>query len=538
MIWFGRFFNILPYPFFGSCHNSLTPDSYTSPCSRYRTVRNEADSNRRLGPYGWVSNWGGRVQFNSYSENLSLGMIQDFQSMENGTAPFLQNRDYVQEGAYLANNIINSTKLKIGFEYFVKGINTNLKNINAELEQTDLTADKKTKLEAIKKQLVELKKQAETFKETSSDKSITEALEELESMKGNLAEINSGELKDLITIQDVDDANVVDNTEELEEVEEEEQNVPPKQITNMDELKTDYDSKAEFIDNVLTKYVNITTEDKKKLTEDKKALDDAIAANKSFEEVKPLYDKLLGTLKNTTVNIEVYKKYRIEFNNIVKNVNKTLKNKNNNLTQKDKETLVKKLNELKAAISEKKSITKIKFLYNELQKYLSSISGKMKDNSASAALDICTEIYKNSTEITLDPSKKDAREAAIRKAVLKINKDNVVQVLDHWSQQKYNDATKNTCLLETIYNSAQRFPYYGEYAHKLQKELLSHITKAIKEYAKEKGVLNKVSRDIAIIEGEYDCFSWNLEEMYDAFKRVHKAIGTTLEESEGSITPV
>ena len=262
---------------------------------------------------------------------------------------------------------------------------------------------------------------------------------------------------------------------------------------------------------------NISAEDKKALEEKKKELEKAIEENKPLDEIKRLFNELSQLMVDTISRMEETKSAKdakelksllTNATNLVRNIRQYNKDYKKYTDRADRVKLSDKMQELMNAVASRQPKDEIKRIYNELNALFTSIKGNV-DKYITQADGICGAILKASDGVDWCwPWSGDTdSEKAIKASVNKINKTNVRAVLNRWNDV-FKPSTGDSCLLETI---------YGEFKtdSSSKTEITQKLTKAIEEYAKSKGALNKVSGQLQIINGD-----GSYSAKYNAFNKI------------------
>lgn len=548
------FFNTLffnrPY-YFCSPEINMPPLNRNTPYNNVRAMQEQSWIQRGLGPYGWTSNIGGNIQFNTYDPDMPLENVIQLQRMNQDPnynpgldiyyrmSEMFENSTYNNDMAQIAANAENSanrTILKIEYRSLQRNIPALISSIDKLLETEGLKPEDKKGLEKIKKQTEDLKKKMETMAETSSNKKVTDAIEEVEAMEGELLKLKEAAVKiaekiaayikeeeDTNPNEDVDpvtpgeDVNPVtpgNDENPVNPIEEEED-------LTVEELKIKYNEELKKEANKLLKEKDLHPEDKQTITEKIQALETAISENKPVEELTEMYNELIELLNTVQQKLTV----KNNFDELTKTYEKMLKENKDDISEEDKQAITKQSKELEAAIKANKPLEEQVELYNKLYELVCNVAQKVVDKPAKDALEICSEIYKAANGIDWSNS----NEYKIKEAVAKINEKNVIEVLDQWSQNNYNKSTGDTCILETI---------FGEFkTDSKTKRLLAYtFINALKKAAEKLGKSNEIAKHIAVIEGEIDrtglLQTWDYSAIYSSFNKIHAILGNPLLEGE------
>ncbi len=549
-VWlFNTLFYNRPY-YFCSPEINMPPSNITSPVNNIRAMQQQSWINRGLGPYGWASNIGDSIQFNSYNPDMPLDTVIQLQRMNQdpnynpGLDMYYRlsamNEDSIYNDSFAqiaenAQNSANRTILKIKYRSLQRNIPALISSIDKFLKTEGIKPEDKKDLEKIKKQTEALKKKMEEMAETSADKKLTEAIEEVEAINGELLKLKQSAVK----IAEKVSAYIQETEENAEEEVQETPSGDPEQpvVEEENPIPTIDDDENLTVETFTKKYneelkketdkflkeneKEIHPEDKKAITEKTKALEKAISENKPVEELTEMYNELAELLNTVQQKLVV----KTNFNELKKTYEKMFEENKDDVMEEDKNAIEAKAKALEEAIKANKPLEEQVEIYNELYELVCNTAQKVMDKPAKDALEICSEIYKASNGVDWTNS----NEYKLKEAVNRINEKNVIEVLDQWSQNNYNKSTGDSCLLETI---------FGEFKTdaKTKRMLAYHIINALKEAAEKLGKYNEIAKHIAVIEGEIDRTGffqmWDYSAIYESFNKIHAILGNPLLEGE------
>ena len=188
----------LRYPLFNYYGNGYTGE-IGSPSRTYASERAASIAHAALGPYGWMSNWGGDIQLNSYDPTLPLNRVLALQRMNYDPTyipaldpalaqDFLPNtagmQQQINQAAERGAMEANRNLLQVAYSGTLRNVNNFVQELTQLLKTEGLPAAEKAELEKIKKQTEELKKRIEDYAKTSSNKDVLTARAEVEAMSG------------------------------------------------------------------------------------------------------------------------------------------------------------------------------------------------------------------------------------------------------------------------------------------------------------------------------------------------------------------
>ena len=489
---------ILPFmrfavPYF-NYYGNITPGVPGNISQRYAAERAASVAHANLGPYGWVSNWGGNIQLNTYDPTLPLSTVMSFQRM-NYDPTYCPGLDSTLVSSGMPDPVTMQMQLKqdwergamkaekqllqISYSGTLQKINSFLGELTQLLKTEGLPAAEKGELEKVKQQTEALKKKMEDYAKTSANKDVQTARAEVEAMAG-----------ELVTLKDT-------ATKIAEKIAAQQQQENPEETTDPADQTdpTDTADPNNPVSPTDTEDPNLPAD-----PDDPATSPEAVAAN--AEEAKKQYNETIRPYINETL----------------------LKNKH--ITAEDKKAVLDKAKEFTKAKPEDQPrvLQELVDLIAEVEKRIAAAAQKAAEKANEEAVSICSDIYTAANGSDFGLGETD-NEKKIKDTVLKkITADNVIAVLDAWAQGDYNSYTGDSCLLETLFGEFQ-FNTSG-----IKKKLTNHLLKCLEEAAKEKGLQKDIMPYVSIIKGEMNCTFWSYEKIYNAFNSIHAILSNIEEE--------
>ena len=162
-----------------------------------------------------------------------------------------------------------------------------------------------------------------------------------------------------------------------------------------------------------------------------------------------------------------------------------------------------------------KPTEEIERLYKELQVLVTSTAGAVKQ-IYDESFNICSDIRTAAEGIDWSGD----GEEKIKDSVRKINKNNVKYVFILWDKN-FKSQFDDTCLLDTIFSE-----FRGQ--DSVKGELCDIILKAVEDFAKDKGIYNKVSGYITNINAKKPFSRWmSYSSVYQAFNEIVRIVKST-----------
>ncbi len=449
---------------------NMPPSNLTSPWSQVMLNNAVTASHASLGPYGWASNFGGRIQLNSYDPSLPLETVMTLQrmnydptyvpdfSMYNNSTAIMQQK--LAEAAQRGKAEGEKEVLRIKYSVTLNSVTNFIEELTNLLKTEGLPETGKQELEQIKTKAEALKQKMEEYATTSANKKTTTAIEEVEAMLGELIE-----LKENATAT----AQKIAATKQKEKIEEE---------------KTEKQEKVE-------------------------------KTQKPDNTQKPAETEQPGNVENEgEIKIEDIKNNFAELKTLTDEI---LKEYQNDITEEDKKAIADKQKALEEAIKAEKPIEELTKLYNDLFELVTNISKNISETQSQKAIAICSDLYVAANGVDWISS----NEATIKNIVFnKINENNILEVLNQWDKGNYNTNTGDSCLLETL---------FGEFkfnASGTKKQIANHLLSCLEKVAEKMNLSQDIQPYISVIKGEMNCTFWSYEKIYNAFNSIQAILGT------------
>jgi len=505
------------YPVF-NYNNCCNPFSIGSPQNAYIAERAASIAHANLGPYGWVSDYGGTVQLNTFpitmepSRAMALKrMMYDptyipsmDQSLYTSTLPSTAEiQQKITEARERGAAEAAKSLLKIKYDCALQGVTRFITEVKQLLKTEGIPDADKQEIEKIQKQAEDLKKKLEDYATASKDKDVKTATEEVEAMAGELvtlkksatdlakkiAENSKNDAADGSDAQGTQGADGADGTQGAQGAQE---------VDGTDGTQGSQGTQgADGADGTQGADGTGGTQGSQGV----QGADGTEGAQNPDEQLTPELAR---------------KSYNEELKPYINNV--LLKDKN--LSAKDKKAVLDKCKEFCKA----KGQDKVR-IYQELYNLLNEVAQRTAEAGVRKAAEVCAEIYIASAGIDWSGFAEGDGEKKLKDIVFnKINKDNIIGILDAWTKGDYNSKTGDDCLLDTLFGEF----YFNTSG--IKTKMTNHILKCLEEAAKAKGLYNNdLMAQIAVIKGELNSICWDYKKIFKSFNNIH-AILTNIEE--------
>ena len=282
----------------------------------------------------------------------------------------------------------------------------------------------------------------------------------------------------------------------------------------------------------------LTNEDKEELQTKVEELENALAEGAPDEEIQERLEEIAEMIEDAKDEINAaksrenseYAKAKEKLDKEYQQLKEDIKNSkigegnelSGYLSDKDKKDLSDLMAKYDKAVQDKKPVTELESIINEIKEKQKALEDKAQSNHDSS-FEIADNIYNAAIGWDTRLIGTGEKEQIIIDNVKAITKDNVIYVLRAWNEKALSRTNKrgrnDICILETI---SEEFMA----SSKKQQMLINHILDAVEGYAKENGLYDKAKPYLTTIRGQFK--SWyrlgNKKGAYKDFRDMLKEV--------------
>ena len=467
-------------------------------------------------PYGYTTNFTGKnVQCAMLDTNIPYPMAVGINNGIHGIFQYRNPQEAFAAGAADGQRTVLVTefsKLQSGVQALIAGLENLAKT-------QGITAAQKAEIARLigiaNKILAALEKI-----QNNRNEQVSIALQEVEALKGSFAELKgqAEELATKIANGNTNPTTPTTPTSDTPIVDVSGDNVIPEATgETLEEIQNQFKTElAPIINQVLTECKDtMTAQERQTVVNKVNELKQAIKDKKEVEEVKKIYNEIVALVGQHMENAPFITAYKEA--GIGEAIKEIMEPDNKEVSAADKAAVKRAKAKYDAEMKKPNNATgkqdALEALYEAIR--------KIDEKSAAKAGKICSKIYELANGVDWTSSQESELKNTIKS---KINKYNVIDILDQWANGGYISATgDNNGLMETVFGEFKAQP-------SVKKELAEHMLQQLEAVAKKRKV--NISAEAGIIRGEIkntSLFSvWNYSAIYNAFNSIHAKLGNPL----------